>query len=42
MIWLWIKGAHWAWGLVVICGVLILDPMWGLLARRLRELTPKK
>ncbi len=27
-IWLWIKGAHWGWGLLVVIAMLIFDPVW--------------
>jgi len=27
-IWLWIKGAHWIWGALVIAAMLIFDPLW--------------
>lgn len=30
-IWLYIKGAHWIWGLAVIALILIFDPMWRIM-----------
>ena len=40
LIWLWAKDAHWLWGLAVIIGVVILDPIWGLIARRIISWRP--
>jgi len=31
-LWLYIKGAHWVYGLAVIVAILILDPIWRILA----------
>lgn len=27
-IWLWIKGAHWGWGIIIITVILFFDPLW--------------
>lgn len=27
-IWLWIKGAHWGWGVLIIAAILFFDPLW--------------
>ena len=31
-LWLYIKGAHWIYGLVVIAAILSIDPIWRILA----------
>lgn len=30
-LWLYVKGAHWIWGLAVIAAILVFDPMWRIL-----------
>ena len=42
MIWLYIKEHHWIWGVAVIIAELILDPIWGLAARRIAQWRPHK
>lgn len=27
-IWLWINGAHWAWGAGVVVAMVVFDPFW--------------
>lgn len=27
-IWLWIKGAHWGWGVLILGLILVFDPLW--------------
>jgi len=34
-IWLYIKEAHWGFGLIVILCILIFDPIWRIMARTL-------
>lgn len=41
-IWLYIKDAHWIFGVAVIAIILIFVPMWRLLLARLFELGRKK
>ncbi len=31
-LWLYVKGAHWIFGLAVILAILILDPIWRIMA----------
>ena len=31
-IWLYLQGAHWIFGLAVIIAILILDPIWRVMA----------
>lgn len=31
-IWLFVKGVHWGFGLAVIVAILVLDPMWRIIA----------
>jgi len=41
-IWLWLKGAHWIWGVLIVAGILIFDPIWRIMGRNLlRMLTGK-
>jgi hypothetical protein len=42
LIWFWTKDAHWLWGLAVMAAVFILDPIWGLIARRIISWRPHK
>lgn len=42
LIWLWVKDAHWLWGLAVIAAILIFDPIWGLVAKRILSWRPAK
>ena len=32
-IWLYITDAHWMFGLAIVLGILIFDPMWRVLGR---------
>jgi len=34
-LWLFIKDAHWIFGLAVITAILILDPIWRILAKNI-------
>ncbi len=41
-IWLYIKGAHWIWGALILACILVFDPIWRIMARNLwRILTGK-
>jgi len=40
MIWLYVKDYHWIWGVGVIIAALVLDPIWGLIARRVISWRP--
>jgi len=31
-LWLYIKGTHWIYGLAVIVAILLIDPIWRVLA----------
>ncbi|WP_427450993.1 hypothetical protein [Litorimonas sp. WD9-15] len=31
MIWLWMTGQHWVWGVLVIAAVLIFDPIYRII-----------
>lgn len=42
LIWLWVKGAHWLWGLGILIAVFIFDPIWGLIAKRIIGWRPAK
>ena len=35
MIWIYIKDYHWIWGVLVIIAVLIFDPIWRIIFRRI-------
>lgn len=41
-IWLYIKGAHWIYGLALIAVVLWFDRMWWILLRRILTWRPHK
>jgi hypothetical protein len=41
-IWVYVRGAHWFWGAVIILGVLIFDPMWRIIAQNLLRNFQKK
>jgi len=34
-LWLYFTGAHWVFGLAVIVTILILDPIWWILAKNI-------
>ena len=37
-IWIYVTGRHWVFGLAVIAAILILDPIWRVLARSILRL----
>ncbi len=41
-LWLYIRDAHWVYGLVVIVAILIIDPVWRILARNIFKSVRKK
>jgi len=41
-IWLYFKGAHWIYGLAIIAIILIFDPIWRLLLKRVLSIVRKK
>jgi len=41
-IWLYFKGAHWIYGLAIIAIILIFDPIWRLLLKRVLSIIRKK
>lgn len=41
-IWLYIKDAHWIYGLCVILIILIFDPIWRILGANILKLISKK
>jgi len=41
-LWLYIKGEHWIWGLLIIAGILIFDPMWRAIGRNIISMVQKK
>jgi len=41
-IWLFIKGAHWGFGLSVIIAILMFDPIWRIMAGRLWQFWTKR
>ena len=32
-IWLYVKSAHWIYGLVIVLAILVFDPIWKVLAK---------
>ncbi|HHI88613.1 MAG TPA: hypothetical protein ENK01_01550 [Hellea balneolensis] len=34
-LWLYVRQAHWIYGLLVIMAILVLDPIWRIMARNL-------
>ena len=42
MIWIYIKDYHWIWGVLVIIAVLIFDPIWRIIFRRIVSWRPHK
>jgi len=41
-IWLYFKGAHWIYGLMIIAIILIFDPIWRLMGQRLWNILKKR
>jgi len=41
-IWLYIKGAHWVWGALIIAGILMFDPIWRIMARSLSRMIQRR
>ena len=41
-LWLYIKDAHWIFGVMVIAAILILDPIWGAMAKNAMRMWRKK
>jgi len=41
-IWLYIKGAHWVFGALIITAILIFDPIWRVMAKNLWRMLIKK
>lgn len=41
-IWLWLKGAHWIWGVGIIAAILIFDPIWRIMGRNLLRILSGK
>ena len=37
-LWLYVKDAHWVFGLIVIVAILILDPLWRRIGRNIVRL----
>jgi hypothetical protein len=33
-LWIYITGRHWIYGAIIIAAILILDPIWRVIARR--------
>lgn len=33
-LWLYVNKAHWSLGLLVILGMIVFDPIWGILFRK--------
>lgn len=37
-LWLYFTGKHWIFGVIVIAAILILDPMWRVIGRRILDM----
>jgi len=40
-LWLYVKGAHWIWGALIIAGILIFDPIWRIMGRNIIRMIQK-
>ena len=42
-LWIYITDKHWIFGIMLICAILVLDPIWKIIGRRMLDmLTPHK
>ena len=37
-LWLYVTDKHWIFGVLVIIAILILDPIWRIMGRRIQEI----
>lgn len=41
-IWLYVTDKHWIFGVLVIAAILILDPIWHIIGRRIKDVFSAK
>ena len=41
-IWLYVTDKHWIFGVLVIAAILILDPIWRIIGRRIKDVFSAK
>ncbi len=41
-LWLYINKAHWIFGVMVIAAILILDPIWGSMAKNVMRMWKRR